>query len=662
MIKLSVYKDGNPVSEYEQAKPGREIAIGRAPGCSVRLDEPSISRLHALIKHNGSGWVLERKASFGAVLLNGQEVENAPLQGGEEIAIGPFSIRVHMEDKRQDSRSVPSIATNSNIYTEDAEGRTRVVGAGVSALFRFEPGVANISEFVMDKDVAVFGRASNCDVVLLEKRASRKHLEIRRQGLSFFIKDLGSANGTQVNGSKITETELVPGDVIQIGDSKFQFTIENKEFFAKQDQFLPVPAHLEEEEAAGASQLPASYEGGGLAPMQDDGYDAPSGDFNAIPGSEEPEEKSLIKKALRAYKNLKPMHRYLVLLLIIAGIGAIFGTEDPPPKTNKPANCKGKREFNCLTATNKKLVKQYYSEMIKLHEKKDYTAVIDQATKILNFVDKYEEVQNWRAEAEKELAKLEEEKREREREEIRAKIRKEVEALEAQGKEIYPKALKDVSQRPLLDSIIQQIYAKDPNNSIVGTWKSGLKMKDEQDAKEKEEARKLQELKDKAESAFAAVEKIFKEGLYVKALAAADKLPDTVNYNDKDFLKRVEDLKTQIRDKLSSLLTPLLTEASEQRKEGGDLVKAKELYMQVLQIDSANTEALRGLESIRELLHVRAKRLYAEAILAESISDLSEAKDKFTRCERTAPEGDLYKERCKHKLAQFDLFNPGEVQ
>ena len=125
--------------------------------------------------------------------------------------------------------------------TGSEEGRTRFVQSGVSALFRMEPGSANLDEFLMEKDVALFGRGSNCDVVLTEKKASRKHFEVRRQGLSFFLKDLNSANGTVVNGNAVTETELVAGDVIQVGESRIQFSIENKEFFARQDQFLPVP-------------------------------------------------------------------------------------------------------------------------------------------------------------------------------------------------------------------------------------------------------------------------------------------------------------------------------------------------------------------------------------------------------------------------------------
>src|SRR5262245_24275291 len=96
MIKIQIFNADNMVSEFEGGD-DKEISIGRAQGCSIVLDEPSISRLHAVIFPLGGGWVLQRKANFGQVLLNEQEVENAPLEGGEELKIGNFSLRIQIE-------------------------------------------------------------------------------------------------------------------------------------------------------------------------------------------------------------------------------------------------------------------------------------------------------------------------------------------------------------------------------------------------------------------------------------------------------------------------------------------------------------------------------------------------------------------------------------
>ena len=54
---------------------------------------------------------------------------------------------------------------------------------------------------------------------------SRLHAEVRRIGSSFRLVDLGSANGTVVNGTRIVEHALVDGDVIRMGDVELIFRI-----------------------------------------------------------------------------------------------------------------------------------------------------------------------------------------------------------------------------------------------------------------------------------------------------------------------------------------------------------------------------------------------------------------------------------------------------
>ena len=71
---------------------------------------------------------------------------------------------------------------------------------------------------------ATVGREFELDCVLDTKGVSRRHACIERRANEFFISDLGSTNGTRVNGSLITElTLLSPGDTIQLGDELLEF-------------------------------------------------------------------------------------------------------------------------------------------------------------------------------------------------------------------------------------------------------------------------------------------------------------------------------------------------------------------------------------------------------------------------------------------------------
>jgi len=64
----------------------------------------------------------------------------------------------------------------------------------------------------------VLGRAAECDCVLSEPSVSRRHAELRREGEHWLLRDLGSRNGTWVNGVRVLEEiEVGPGDRVSFG-------------------------------------------------------------------------------------------------------------------------------------------------------------------------------------------------------------------------------------------------------------------------------------------------------------------------------------------------------------------------------------------------------------------------------------------------------------
>ena len=72
-------------------------------------------------------------------------------------------------------------------------------------------------QWVLDGDELTVGRGGECDVVIPERRISREHLRITRQGDQFVVTDLDSKNGTHVNAERLEGTrELYEGDEIQI--------------------------------------------------------------------------------------------------------------------------------------------------------------------------------------------------------------------------------------------------------------------------------------------------------------------------------------------------------------------------------------------------------------------------------------------------------------
>ncbi len=67
------------------------------------------------------------------------------------------------------------------------------------------------------------GRSRECDIRLADPNASRKHAELRQDGATYWIVDLGSTNGLEVNGTRTKRAKLEPGDTITIGATKLEF-------------------------------------------------------------------------------------------------------------------------------------------------------------------------------------------------------------------------------------------------------------------------------------------------------------------------------------------------------------------------------------------------------------------------------------------------------
>lgn len=103
------------------------------------------------------------------------------------------------------------------------EGEQRyepVSGPAASIVVREDGEVRTVA---LARDVMTIGRLPESDVVLKDKGASRRHAQLRRQGGTWSVTDLGSTNGTKLNGQTVQTQELADGDRITIGSTTLEF-------------------------------------------------------------------------------------------------------------------------------------------------------------------------------------------------------------------------------------------------------------------------------------------------------------------------------------------------------------------------------------------------------------------------------------------------------
>ena len=110
--------------------------------------------------------------------------------------------------------------------------------------------LADGPSILIDKPILLFGRHEECDVQLNSKKVSRRHCCVAQVNDYLVVRDLGSTNGVRINGERVVEGKLVPGDELQIGNFKYQVCgdlLGRSKEHAPVNEYKAVP-HTEQEE------------------------------------------------------------------------------------------------------------------------------------------------------------------------------------------------------------------------------------------------------------------------------------------------------------------------------------------------------------------------------------------------------------------------------
>jgi hypothetical protein len=84
-------------------------------------------------------------------------------------------------------------------------------------MFVAKEGPLDGQSWTLDQDIITIGRGADCKIVLPERQVSRHHARVERRNQGYFLIDLGSKNGTYVNGQEINQPYLLQdGDEVQI--------------------------------------------------------------------------------------------------------------------------------------------------------------------------------------------------------------------------------------------------------------------------------------------------------------------------------------------------------------------------------------------------------------------------------------------------------------
>ena len=513
----------------------------------------------------------------------------------------------------------------------EPEERTRVDQGFVNYELILFGEHAPYDRYVITEVETFIGRdTKKCLIILTDPEVSSVHSVLRKNGSMILLEDLNSSNGTILNGQRINRSAVMPGDEFVIGSTSFTLSVKSDLMNAERDRLMPVEqgqvieTEEIEEELVEADDLDGTF------------------DSNA------PVEKSIIK---RIWKNPE-QRKKLIYALVFGTILFVLFYEDKteieqPKKKIAPqaAAANQKPKLNLSKELEQKRNTDYELG-VSAFEASDFNRALPLFVTVNSIDPDYKNISTYlkqTKEAIKQIAELEKQRRE---EEERIKLKKIVDELMTKARE----AVKE-RQVQVAENIFSQITEKDPENIEVQQLKLEL------ESWQKEEQRKALELAAKEAARKSMVDALSPgKTLYLKKewYKAIVKLEDFLRKKgmDEDLIKEASDMLSDSKNELTSELGPVIGKARS-LKEGQDLKAAYESFQEVLKIEPTNAEALNEVDEIKSLLEARSKKIYREAIIAESLSLFNDAKEKFQEVQQISPSDSDYYKKASEKLKNY---------
>jgi FHA domain-containing protein len=192
-------------------------------------DREQFSSYEPALRKELSDYLLEHARHEGLALTSRPQVE---FMTDERLELGEFGIQAQLLSPPEEEEVRPAdpdaVAPSAGdfghtmVYSPDREARRLepLPSRGQALL------VGEGRRSVLSGDRVLLGRSRECDVVLGDPNISRRHAEVRRDNGGWTIVDLGSTNGIKVNGRRVDQAALEPGDRISLGLTELTFELD----------------------------------------------------------------------------------------------------------------------------------------------------------------------------------------------------------------------------------------------------------------------------------------------------------------------------------------------------------------------------------------------------------------------------------------------------
>jgi pSer/pThr/pTyr-binding forkhead associated (FHA) protein len=203
-----------------------KLIVGRKSFCDVTLPFPNVSSQHCELHLRDGFWHVRDLGSTNGIRVDGQPCASDWLLPSDELSVASHRFNIQYSPppdrpspKQQKAGQVfgGSLAERVGIFDEK-KGGMQDSNAGLGELIPVGGG----APMVLTKHNLVIGRHGSCDIALPHSTVSARHCELEFSNGYWRVRDLGSRNGTTVDGKRCESKWLTPGDVLGVASHRYK--------------------------------------------------------------------------------------------------------------------------------------------------------------------------------------------------------------------------------------------------------------------------------------------------------------------------------------------------------------------------------------------------------------------------------------------------------
>lgn len=208
-----------------------KLTVGRKSVCDVTLPFPNVSALHCELELRDGYWHVRDLGSTNGIRVDHQPCESDWLLPSDELSVAnrryiirysPPPDRPPPKQQNPQPMFAGSLADRAGLSNGGSDStKDRIEWTANAALGELIP-VGGGAPFALQKPKLTVGRHGICDIALPYPTVSAKHCELEFTSGYWRVRDLGSRNGTSVDGKKYESKWLVPGEILGFANYRYK--------------------------------------------------------------------------------------------------------------------------------------------------------------------------------------------------------------------------------------------------------------------------------------------------------------------------------------------------------------------------------------------------------------------------------------------------------